>query len=440
MQCLEKLVSQSLVIVCSRSIDDGIKSSKLHSAYWHLCVKEAMKNKLFHVLNRLSDGFEDHMENHRRLCVQNNILFAIKKVHDSMAATSRARSLLCTGEGHDYEVPLCMNLMLLKVLDALAIRLYEFPIEVLKLLQLRYLSLTYNGKLPPSVCKLRKLESLIIHKHHNIKMLRRDEQEQSDIQFLRDSTSLPMEIWDLQELRHLRIMGSNLPDPSNGAELQNLLEFHADAHSCTENVFSSIPSLKKLGIKIELQPDGAETLSCFEHIELLSELESLKCVVVNPRLKAQVVAPPHHLTNLPLHLKKLSLNGLGYSWEHMSVIGSLPNLQVLKLQCCAFQGLGWETKAVEFPRLEFLLLENVDLVHWTTDSNEWLPCLQRLIVRHCYKLAKIPLQMGEIQVLKTIEVVDCSPSVVASAKKILEVGEEYGDFYLRVVISSSWEL
>lgn len=442
-ECLEKLVSQSLVIVCSRSIGDGIKSSKLHSAYWHLCVKEAGKNKLFHVLSKLGDGSEGNMESHHRLSVQNNILFAIKEVHGSMAATSRARSLLCTGEEHDYEVPLCLNLVLLQVLDALAIRLYEFPTEVLKLLQLRYLSLTYNGKLPPSVSKLRKLERLIIRKHHNIKILRGSksgDQEQNNIKFLRESTSLPNEIWDLQELRHLRIMGSNLPDPTKGAELRNLLAFHADAHSCTEKVFRSIPKLKRLGVKIELQPDGAETLNCFEHIGLLSELESLKCVVVNPRFKTQVVAPPHHLANLPQHLKKLSLNGLAYSWDYMSVIGSLPNLQVLKLQCCAFQGSEWETKAKEFPSLEFLLLEQVDLVHWTTDGDDWLPCLKRLIVRHCYKLAKIPLELGVIQVLETIEVVDCSPLVVASTHNILKEGEEFGNFYLRVVISSSWEL
>ncbi|XP_042010410.1 putative late blight resistance protein homolog R1A-10 [Salvia splendens] len=442
-ECLKRLVSLSLIIICSQSISYGIKSCKLHSAYWHVAVKEARKTMFFHVLNKGEDG--NHVENHRRLCVQNNILFAIKEVCGSMAATWKTRSLLCTGEDHQYQVPVCLNLMLLKVLDALTIRYYEFPTEVLKLIELRYLALTVHGELPPFLSNLQNIQNLIVRRYHNIKVLTNSSrfpeekdsvQEHQSIQPSRNFTGLPMEIWDMQELRHLWIMGSKLPDPSDGAKLQNLLTFHADAHCCTKDVFRGISKLKKLRMKIELEPDAVETLNCLEHISILDELESLKCVVANPQLRSQV-----ELSYLPQCLKKLSLNGLGYCWESMSVIGSLPQLEVLKVQCSAFQGPEWKTKVEEFPRLEFLLLEDIDLVHWRTDDDdEWLPCLQRLIIRNCYKLKVIPSQVGYIDVLKTIEVVDCSPSLVASALQIKEKEEEYGNFYLQVMISSSWKL
>ncbi|KAH6758242.1 hypothetical protein C2S51_018477 [Perilla frutescens var. frutescens] len=421
MECLKGLVSHSLAIVCKQSSDNRIKSSKLHSAYWYMCIKEARKNKFFHVLNKLKDDSIDYMQSQRRLSVQNNILFGIKEVYDSVAATLTARSLLCTGEDHQYPVPICLNLMLLKVLDALSIRFYEFPTEVVNLLQLRYLALTHNGKVPSSISKLQQLECLILRQHHNITLLRH-------------STCLPPEIWNLQELQYLRITGSNLP---SGGRLSNLLTLYVNANSCTRNVFRGTANLKKLGIKIELQPDAVETLRCLEHIGLLKCLKSLKCVVVNPRPRSQlVVAPPDHLSNLPGSLKKLSLNGLGYSWKYTSSIGSLPNLKVLKLRCSAFQGAEWETEAGQFRSLKFLLLEDMDLVHWTIENDKCFPCLQGLIIGHCYKLKEIPRGIGAIPTLKTIEVVDCSPSVVASAHQIKENRKSS----VKVVINSSWSL
>ncbi|XP_041999712.1 putative late blight resistance protein homolog R1C-3 [Salvia splendens] len=270
--CMKGLVSNSLAIICKQSYNNTIiKSCKLHSAYWHLCIKEAKRIKFLLVLNKLADASEDYLESQRRLAVQNNVLFGIKEAYDCMPAASTARSLLCTGEDHQYPVPLCLNLTLLKVLDALSVRLYEFPEEVMKLLLLRYLSLTHNGKVPSSISKLQNLQFLILSQHHNIKFLKDSMQEQSSNQLLRDSTCLPNEIWDMQQLKHLRIPKHKLPDPSNGTNLPNLFTLYVNAHSCTDDVFKSIPNLKKLGISIDLLPDGAETLS-LENIGILNQL------------------------------------------------------------------------------------------------------------------------------------------------------------------------
>lgn len=160
-------------------------------------------------------------------------------------------------------------------------------------------------------------------------------------------------------------------------------------------------------------------------------------------MNPHIVAPPDHLSNLPMCLKKLSLNGLGYSWKYMSAIGSLPNLKVLKLRCSAFRGAEWKTGAGEFSSLEFLLLEDIDVVEWTIHNDNGLhrlifyhdcfQSLQRLTIRHCFKLREIPPKIGDIQALKTMEVEDCSPSVVASAQQIQKKRSS-----VQVMIKSSW--
>ncbi|XP_012829190.1 PREDICTED: putative late blight resistance protein homolog R1A-10 [Erythranthe guttata] len=138
---------------------------RLHSSFWYLCNKEAAKNKLFYALNCRADALREEGTNlqPRRLCIRNNVLLAIEDVHDSIASASTVRSLLCTGPFHQYYVPLSFlkHLRLLRVLHALSIRFYEFPMEVVKLVQLRYLSLLYDGDIPPSISKLWNLEYLI---------------------------------------------------------------------------------------------------------------------------------------------------------------------------------------------------------------------------------------------------------------------------------------
>ncbi|KAL8056774.1 hypothetical protein ABFX02_04G140300 [Erythranthe guttata] len=151
----EKLVLNSLFLVLERGFYGNIKTASLHSSFWYLCDKEAHKNKFFGTLNSLADATpEQGIKYQRRLCIRNSTLFAIKDVFESMESISMVRSLLCTGPYHQYPVPICLSLTLLRVLDALSIRFYEFPIQVLKLVQLKHLAVTYNGNLPSSISKL----------------------------------------------------------------------------------------------------------------------------------------------------------------------------------------------------------------------------------------------------------------------------------------------
>ncbi|KAL2253894.1 putative late blight resistance protein homolog R1B-16 [Sesamum indicum] len=426
MECLLGLVNTYVVLISAFSSSLKIKTCKVHSVFWHLCTKQADEEKLFHIMN---SNANQHIERQRRLCIHNNILFGIKDVRKSMASVSNARSLLCTGPHHEYPVPKCLCFSLLKVLDAATIRFYEFPNEVVELIFLRYLAFTYNGKLPASISKLQNLEYLIVQQYLSI------------LSFEACRPYLPMEIWDMRKLSHLQVMGSDLPDPSPDSvplrRLSTLLGISAS--SCTKKVFGKIPNLKRLGIQVELALDvPTKPLCCFDHLPY--RLESLKCVIVNPKV---VVAERLPVSIFELrYLRKVTLTGLGLPWHDMSSFGKLPRLEVLKLRCNACRGPVWKSDEVRFRGLRYLLLEDVDLEKWDADCFSF-QMLQYLSIRHCYKLKKIPLEIGKtIQfrgppTLKGIELVDCGESVVASAKQIVDEQVKLGNKLLQVYVKSS---
>lgn len=409
---LEDLASKTLIMVYQkstrravirRSWAQGIKTCGLHSSWWHLCHREATMMNVFYTVTSLEDGIGEHIKGQTILSIHNNVLFGIKDVYESMVenCASTAHSLLCFGPYHQYQVPVCFELGSLQHLDALNIRFYEFPLEVTELIELTYLALTCNGKVPPSISKLQKLKFLIIHQHFSIR-------------FRGAPSYLPMEIWDMKDLRYMQIMGRDLP--SGDTLLPNLLKLlNVSSHSCTKSVFEGLPKLRKLGIQIELTPFVAEPSTYFDHVSLLHTLESLKCVVVNPDFTSKIVPPPA-LPNFAHHLKKLSLSGLGCSWEEMSKIASLKNLLVLKLRSNAFRGPKWDFKEYRFVNLEYLLIEDCDLEKLEV-GDESFKDLQYLCIKHCYKLKEIKVESK--LAISNIEVVDCNPLAEKQIKKVM---------------------
>ncbi|PIN11109.1 hypothetical protein CDL12_16294 [Handroanthus impetiginosus] len=330
MKCLDDLISLSVVYPEHMSPLCEIKSWRLCSPFWYLGTREARKEKFFHVLDTYPNSFEE----------------SIKDVHNAMKSITRVVSLRCTGPEHHYPVPLFTGLKLLKVPDVLTICFYNFPNQVLKLIHLR------------------------------------------------DQSYLPIVIWDMQELKHLQIMRSNLPDPCGGALLPNLLSLlYISVNSCTKEIFERLPMLKKLGVRIELVPDAAEPMYLFYHPSVLQELESFKCVIVNPNpRRSQIVAPPTHFTTFPAFFKRLSLSGLGYPRECTRVIAQLPILQSTQIAILCLSRP----------------IVDTDLVHWKAKDGECFPYLKHLIISHCYRLKEVPSSMG---IGAKIEAVDC-PLVV----------------------------
>ncbi|XP_042016050.1 putative late blight resistance protein homolog R1C-3 [Salvia splendens] len=384
---------------------------RVHSCWQHLCKKQASKIKFLHVLQSCEDVLKDH----RRLCAHYNTLFAFKQVHDSIKSdcAPTVRSLLCFGPYHQYPLSIdAMDFKLLRVLDAHKVRFYNIPLEILKLICLKYLALTCNKDLPLSISNLFHLQSLIILPHMNIKK--------------RGASSLmPVEIWDMQELQRIEVMGRDLPTPSFDATLDKLFcLFGVSAMSCTRQILKRIPNLRRLEIRMELKPydddDDGKQLSGLEHIsEELQNLEHmyyrLNYYVVNSKMKYESMVP---LSMFPPSLTMLYLSGLGCPWKHMNDIGSLlPNLKGLELEHYAFRGPEWDIESESFLKLERLVIEDTDLVLWRAQHGS-LPRLHLLSIRHCYKLQQLDWMRGPSMSRTAIELVECNPSVIDFAKQL----------------------
>ncbi|XP_042066289.1 putative late blight resistance protein homolog R1A-10 isoform X1 [Salvia splendens] len=400
LEYLDELVLNNLMIIHSTTRDESLfggkqymKTCGLHSSSWYLCNKEGRKAKFFHVLNSFHDCSGQGIEGQQRLSFHNNVLLGIKQVHESVEenCSSTAHSLLCYGPYQKYPVPICFSLRLLKKLDALTIRFYDFPMEIMQLDQLLYLTLTLDGEIPGSISQLLNLQFLIVGQHLSLKPRS-------------GSSHLPVEIWDMKELQHLQVMGRDLPNPCRTylEKLSTLLG--VGALSCAVGILETIPRLTKLSIQIELVPDeDGDPLSSLGHVSCLRELKSLKYVAVNP----DMVVPLHsELPAFPRNIRKLSLGGLGYPWREMSIIGSLPFLYMLKLRSYAFQGPVWEVEEKRFISLVTLVIEDTDLVEWRFGDGSFIS-LGQLSIKHCYNLERIE---GELQVyLENIEVIECGP-------------------------------
>ncbi|CAA2992529.1 Hypothetical predicted protein [Olea europaea subsp. europaea] len=112
----------------------------------------------------------------------------------------------------------------------------------------------------------------------------------------------------------------------------------------------------------------------------------------------------------------------------MSLIGTLPNLEILKLGHYSFLGKIWDTKDHEFQKLKYLQLELPDLEDWNS-SYDHFPVLERLVLMNCIVLKAIPFEFSKISTLQEIVVDCCGKNVETSA---LEIQQEQRDLVCRI--------
>ncbi|KAL2516457.1 putative disease resistance RPP13-like protein 3 [Forsythia ovata] len=132
------------------------------------------------------------------------------------------------------------------------------------------------------------------------------------------------------------------------------------------------------------------SLEEFQDLSFLNRLESLR-----------LTFPPNyvtHLISLPLNLRKLTLVRFYMSREQAKIIGRLPNLVVLKLQVCSFEGNQWNTTEGEFQQLKVLKLSSVRDTEWNASCDPF-PRLEQLVLKNC-NLEKIPSSFCDIPTLK----------------------------------------
>ncbi|KAL0384891.1 UNVERIFIED_CONTAM: Disease resistance protein RPH8A [Sesamum radiatum] len=391
-----------------------------------LCLKKAQDEKFLQIMNSQSHGFPQDRNNQRRVSIHSDTLLPLRGVHDSYL---RSLSYFCDLHSNNHLVSFIASFRLLKVLNALTIRFSEFPIGILELVHLKFLAFCYTNNLwlPASIRKLRELQTLVVYVR-DVSMFHPD-----------DTLYLPSSIWKMRQLRHLLFERGFLRSSSfdeivgeDSVVLENLQTLSDVTNlKCTKKVLEIMPNLKKLGISYVHDSLTEWSSYEFNNFIYLHKLETFKCVFVTRDASARQPLP---LNCFP-HLKKLTLSGCRISWDKISVVGSLPNLEVLKLRDNAFDGSVWEPNEGEFTKLKYLLIESNHLEHWCADDTHF-PQLQHLCLNFCTWLKAIPPEIGDIGSLEMIELFECSSSAVASAMLIQEEQQSLGNEGLRVRVNS----
>nr|GMD13373.1 putative late blight resistance protein homolog R1B-16 [Ipomoea batatas] len=112
----------------------------------------------------------------------------------------------------------------------------------------------------------------------------------------------------------------------------------------------------------------------------------------------------------------------------------LQRLEVLKLSG-ACVGKQWELPEDDkFGQLIVLKIGSTDLKDWEATGDHF-PKLEHLSLFSCKKLKEIPSGFAEISKLKSIQLADCRPSVVASAEEIKEEQLDYLNNIVDVVVA-----
>ncbi|KZV34763.1 hypothetical protein F511_00665 [Dorcoceras hygrometricum] len=419
-ECLQDLVDRSLVTVRKRGHRGEVKTCIMHDIVRDLCVKKAKEERFLLVLNRNARDFPGVGYNEYRVAIHSHILRVGQ--HDS-----RVRSFLYFAENDSTNLLLSFErFRLLRVLDALTITFDWFPTELTVLDNLRYLGLVIVNHLklllPAAIVRLKNLQTLILSRGMH--------------DFDDTSCLLPSEIWEMPQLRHLSLSRAIIPYPSrerldgeNSFDMAHLQTLSGlENFKCRKEVFRIMPNLKKLGISYVFGAREKWSSKDFNSFVYLQSLESLTLSFDGYG----------HWKDIPMNfafpskLKELTLSGgCRIPWSKMTMIGSLPDLEVLKLKEFAFEGRVWEPEEGEFPRLKYLLLRKIHLRQWKANETHF-PRLEQLSVFFCFKLAEIPSAIGDITTLELLELYNCSGSAVKSAKLIEEEQRSNGNESLKV--------
>ncbi|KAL3501680.1 hypothetical protein ACH5RR_036129 [Cinchona calisaya] len=405
---LVELVDRNLVMVGPRSLNGRMKTCKVHDTLRDFCKKTAQQENLFQEID--TAGNISSSSGRRLSCISSHISTYISK----KPSAESARSFLSFAQEETFlQEDICAHIVkpfkLLRVLDILSVKLTgRFPTaQLLTLVLLKYIAISCDLKLlPEKMSKLINLQTIIIHTTS-------------------PTLDIKADIWRMSQLRHLytntsTLLPKCLPQQEQssvviGENLQSLTTISPE--SLRSEVFERTKNLKKLGIRGKLgtlvKANGESSL--FDSIAQLVSLEKLKLCSddANSRLLA---LPPGH--KFPIRLTRLSMQYTSLDWSHMSTLGKLEYLEVLKLKDNAFKGNHWQTDNGSFRSLKSLYIGATDLKVWNAEAS-CFPKLRCLVLKHCNKLERIPAAFAGIKSLEMINLECTNDSVVSSGRNIL---------------------
>ncbi|KAL7115004.1 hypothetical protein ACP275_04G156600 [Erythranthe tilingii] len=378
---LNDLIDMNLILRHSLGSNGKIQYCKIHDLLRDLCLKAAQKDKFVCMMKDIPHGVD--ME---RPTITNNRTLVTHAVWGIPTRSIRMlRVIVVFGK--------LWTTKKILIQDAFA------------QVNLRYLDYEcfLFGKIPSSITMLWNVQNLYI-------------------KGLRGGADAPSEIWEMRQLRHVCIDPLVLPDPPPSDQkddfvLLNNLQTLKDVQNLrlSEKVCKRVLNVKTLSIQYNKFAKRFKD-NCLYNCCRLQKLESLKFQYPREHDALQEIT-------FSSSLKKLYLRFCTIKWEDLTIIGSLPHLEVLKLKLSPnTAGSAWNPIEGEFLRLKFLFIECIYLVNWNADSSHF-PVLEKLVLEQMEKLEEIPLDIGEIPALGAISLKSCSESSAISAVKIAEERE-----------------
>ncbi|KAH7847009.1 hypothetical protein Vadar_020711 [Vaccinium darrowii] len=310
------------------------------------------------------------------------------------------------------------NFQLLRVLSFMSSTCHG-EIGIGYLVHLRYLALTLDEFLIVKPFSYHwNLETLIL----NVPTL--------DSILNRRTICLPCDIIKMVKLRHLytkngafafHLYGEETAtigfDPYSTLESLQTLQHICACKGCRSFLVRT-PNLRKLGLY------GGESTE--DNVLRFPDLDFLKCL---ERLTFTVNSTTHLLVKnttlplglkLPLTIKRITFKHTRLKWEELSILQTLPSLEVLILLWLACRGPVWNTSELEgFPQLKYLRFVALDIEEWDASKDQF-PKLEVLVLEYCRRLKRIPIDFANLKELREIKLEACRRTVEESAREIRE--------------------
>ncbi|XP_074285956.1 putative late blight resistance protein homolog R1A-3 isoform X2 [Silene latifolia] len=407
---LRDLVDRSLLMVAKRGSDHRIQTCRIHDLLLDFCIQKAKAEKFLFKEDRWDDPAS--IQQRSRLCFRSTKDELMKFNFDGLTLL-KPRSLICSSALYKtWESGVFMfefeNFKSLTLLDLEKHELAaSFSASLGELTLLRYLSVRgWIKRIPSSIGCLLNLETLIVRGTLG-------------------EVEVPPTIFGLSKLRDLLVdkRAKIVVHPSNDNCLSSLQNFSTPVLSenvLVDQIILRLPNLRKLRCII------LEKTFDLSILDRLCHLESL-------RVLYQSLNPFCGKLSLPSNLYKLTVSRFKLPWLEIEKIAvMLPRLKILKLLLRAFEGEQWNTTAT-FKNLKYLRMEGLNIKEWEA-SDDNFPSLERLVVRRCKSLHKIPEEFGNIGELMGIEAHWCDTSLVKSVLKIKRDQIDGGNMKFEAII------
>ncbi|PON63333.1 NB-ARC domain, LRR domain containing protein [Parasponia andersonii] len=441
---LNDLLNRNLMQVATTTSDGRVKTLRIHDLLREIIITKSRDQNFATIVKEQSVHSYDRA---RRLSVNYTLQYL-----QPNRSVSQLRSLFM------FEVveKLVLHKLfpsgfrLLTVLDLQNSHLKKFPVEVVSLFYLKYLSLrdTKVKTVPRFIGKLQNLETLDL-KHSQV-------------------TELPVEILKLQRLRHLLLyrnefIYNELFESKSGFKImgnigvlqsiQKLCFIEANHGSCnTVNEVGNLTQLRRLGILKLRREDGKVLCSS---IQKLTNLRALSIASVE---EGEII-DLEHLSNPPVLLQRLYMRGrlemlphwipslqslvkLSLKWSRLNddpliYLQHIPNLVHLIL-CQVFTGDNLRFRAGGFRKLKILGLDDFEELRCIQLEPGAMEFLENLSIRQCQFLEKVPHGIENLTKLKLLEFFDMPAELFNTLRPDAKDSDYWRVAHIPEIYSTYW--